>query len=85
MSTPRTYLGRGPGAPIKIVYTCGFADVPTFLASFEGAAAVVHAMRLMFGYWYENRIPPSEMRRSSINAGVQFIAEQLLQPFRVAE
>jgi hypothetical protein len=74
-----------PGAPILIQYTCGYLDVPTFFSAFEGAQAVGFAMRMMLAYAYENRIPPSEMRRSSINAGIEYVAEQLLTAFRVYE
>lgn len=74
-----------PGAPITIQYTVGYPDVATFYSKFEGASAVAMAMKLIIAYQYENRIPPSEMRRSSINAGVQFVAEQMLMPFRVFE
>lgn len=72
-----------PGAPIQITYVVGYEDAPTFLDSFEGASAVCHAMKMMAGFWYENRIPPSEMRKSSISAALNFIVDELLTPFRV--
>ena len=74
-----------PGSPIQITYTCGYPDVATFLASFEGAANVVRAVKMMAGYLYENKIPPSEMRRSSIDAGLDFVMAQLLNEYRVYE
>ena len=71
-----------PGAPVQITYTCGYPDAPTFLTAFEGAPSVIRAINMMCGYWYENKIPPSEMRRSSITAGVEYVAEQLLTEYR---
>lgn len=72
-----------PGAPIQIQYTCGSPDVATLAASFEGYGNTILAMWRLIGYYYENKIPPDEMRRSSIAAGVQFVVNELLTEYRI--
>lgn len=72
-----------PGAPIQITYACGSPDVTTLAATFEGYANTILAMWRLIGYYYENKIPPDEMRRSSIAAGVQFVVNELLTEYRI--
>jgi len=72
-----------PGAAIQILYTCGYPDVATLQTQFEGYASTIQAMKMIIGYCYENKIPPSEMRRSSIDAGMEYVIQQLLTPFRI--
>ena len=72
-----------PGAPIQISYTCGYLDVPTLAAAFEGYAATIHAMKMIIGYLYENRIPPSEIRKSQVPAGLGLVVEEMLEAYRV--
>lgn len=72
-----------PGAAITVIYQTGYVDVPTWQSAFEGANAVIHAMKKMVAYLYENKIPPDEMRRSSIAAGLSFLVTELLAPHRI--
>lgn len=72
-----------PGAAITVVYDCGFADVATWNSGFEGANSVRHAMKMICGYVYENRIPPSEMRKSFTASGIQYVVEEILSDFRI--
>ena len=82
-----------PGAPINITYVCGYVPLanqtspPTFntLEYWEGYQAVIHSMKMLIGYWYENRIPPAEMHKSSVPAGEDMVVNQLLQPYRIRE
>lgn len=71
--------GSGTGATASIT-----ALAPENLSTaFEGYSSVVQAMKMMIGYCYENKIPPSEMRRSSIDAGLQYVMQQLLEEYRI--
>lgn len=72
-----------PGAPIQIVFTCGYPDIPTLQASFEGYSASIHAIKMILGYCYENRIPPTEMRKSTVPAGISLVAEEMLEAYRI--
>lgn len=72
-----------PGAPIQITYVAGYADLAALVASFEGYHSTVMAMKLIIAYVFENRVPPSEMRKSSVAAGIQYVIDELLAPHRV--
>lgn len=72
-----------PGAAIQILYLCGYSDVATLEASFEGFSSVVMAMKMIISYVFENRIPPSEMRKSFAASGIQYVIEELLTPYRI--
>ena len=72
-----------PGAPITIPYTLGYADAAAFAQNCEFAGAVYHAMKLMVTYWYENKIPPSEIRKSQEPAGIDLVINDLLNEYRV--
>ena len=74
-----------PGAAITLVYQTGYPDVATWMAAFEGANGVLHAMKKIIAYVYENKIPPDEMRRSSIAAGMSFVVEEMLSHWRIYE
>lgn len=74
-----------PGAPIQIQFVCGYADLATLQSSFEGFASTIHAMKMLISYFYENRVPPAESRKSMIPAGLQFVVEELLTPYRIYE
>lgn len=72
-----------PGAPIQITYVAGFANAAAFAAQAEYYNAVVQGILQLVGYTYENRIPPSEMRRSSVAAGLDLIVAENLEPYRI--
>lgn len=74
-----------PGAPIQIQFVGGYQDVPTLQSSFEGFAASLHAIKRMLAYCYENRVPPSEMRKSMQAAGLDMVVDELLTPYRIFE
>ncbi len=73
-----------PGAPIQVSFTCGYVDLLTLQACFEGFPATIHAIKMIIGYLYENRIPPSEMRRSFVASGINYVIEELLEPYRIS-
>jgi hypothetical protein len=73
-----------PGAPIQIGYTCGYPDLQTLQSLFEGFSASIHAMKMIIGYLYENRVPPTEMRKSLEPAGIQLVVEEILYAYRVS-
>jgi hypothetical protein len=74
-----------PGAPIEITFTCGYPDIPTLKATFEGYHATYHAILMLVGYFYENRVPPTEMRKSNVPAGTQLVFQEILEPFIVRD
>jgi hypothetical protein len=73
-----------PGAPIQVSFTCGYVDLLTLQSCFEGFPATIHAIKMIIGYLYENRIPPSEMRRSFVASGINYVIEELLEPYRIS-
>jgi len=71
--------GSGMGATANIT-----ALAPEALsAQFEGWSAVKQAIKTIIMYCFENKIPPSEMRRSSIDAGLEYVIRQFLTPYRI--
>lgn len=72
-----------PGAPIQISFTCGYLDAATLQSRFEGFTATIHAMYLIIAYLYENRVPPSEMRKGFAASGLNYVIEEILTPFRI--
>jgi uncharacterized phiE125 gp8 family phage protein len=72
-----------PGAPVQITYVAGYADVATLQAKFEGFSAAIQAMKLIISFWNEERLIPVEFRRTAVPAGVNFVCEQLLEPYRI--
>jgi hypothetical protein len=74
-----------PGAPIRITYVAGYPDLATLQSGFEGFGAVIQAMKLLIGFYNENRLLPLEFRHSAIPAGVKYVVEQVLQPYRIYE
>jgi len=72
-----------PGAPIQITFNCGYADLAHLQSGFEGYAPTLRAIKEMLAYSYEYRVPPSEIRRSNIPAGIQLVIEELLSPWRI--
>lgn len=72
-----------PGAPIQIIFNCGYPDLAALASQFEGYASVVQAMKMIIGYCFQNRVPPAEMRRASIDAGIEYVVQQLLTPYRI--
>jgi hypothetical protein len=72
-----------PGAPIQVIYVPGAADLATLKASFEGFANLVMAMNRLVAYFFENKVPPDESRKSNVPAGVMFVVEEILTPYRI--
>lgn len=72
-----------PGAPIQITFVAGFEDLDELKNSFEGYTATIHAMKMLIGFLYEHRIPPTEVRKGSVPAGLAYVVEEMLEPYRV--
>lgn len=72
-----------PGAAIQIQYVCGFADAEAFESGAEYYAPAVQAVLELCAYTYENRVPPSEMRRASVSAGIMMVVDEMLTPYRL--
>lgn len=70
-----------PGAPIQIIYQCGYADAADLAAKFEGHAAVLHAMKRIISYAFTYKIPPTQFDK--MDAGEEYMLNQILTPFRV--
>ena len=71
--------GSGTGATVNIT-----ALAPEALSTqFEGWSAVKQSIKTIIMYCFENKIPPSEMRRSSIDAGLEYVIRQFLTPYRI--
>lgn len=79
-----------PGAAIEITYVAGFklladqSSPPTgqTFEYWEGYHPVRHAIKMIIGYWYENRIPGAS-EFASTQGKELLAAEILLQPYRV--
>lgn len=80
-----------PGAPIEITYVAGYVDLSIqssppnsqTLQIWEGYRATIHAMKELVAYWYENRMPLSEIRKSNVPAGPELVGLELLNYYRI--
>jgi hypothetical protein len=69
-----------PGAPIQIVYVCGYPDVDTWQSQFEGANAAIQGIKLILTYRYVYKVPSIESNESLAGA-----LDDLLGPYRIHE
>jgi hypothetical protein len=67
-----------PGAPIQITYNCGYPDVDTLAAKFEGYGATLQAMKLILTYRYVYKVPSVDSDQS-LSAAL----DQLLSLYRI--
>ncbi len=74
-----------PGAPIQINFTCGYPSVAALSSTFEGFHATYRAILMIVAYLYENRVPPTEMRKSNVPAGLALVFEEMLIEYRVED
>lgn len=71
-----------PGAPVEITYVAGFADLEA-LQAWDGFNSVIQAMKMIITFFYENRLTPLEFRHSAVPAGIKYIVEAILEPYRI--
>lgn len=67
-----------PGAPIQILYVCGYPDVATLAAKFEGFSATLQAIKLILTYRYVYKVPSVDSDESLAMA-----LDQLLGMYRI--